>query len=114
MRNLIMFRQPVLSAGQCTQFRTCLLYTSGIEAVTAEALTGETAAETLQGFDFTNDWAVTDADYPVIKADAGEHKYDKTAPGEVWSGKPSRYYASGTGTAEEDVYKRQPYKRMNA
>lgn len=73
----------------------------GIEAVTAEALTGETAAETLQGFDFTNDWAVTDADYPVIKADAGEHKYDKTASGEVWSGKPSRYYASGTGTAED-------------
>ncbi len=63
-------------------------------------LKGLSVNKILKGFDFTNDWCAVSNDYPVIKKGAGNWLYDKTIPGEVWSGKLARVYASGEGTKE--------------
>ena len=63
-------------------------------------LKGASAEKVLKGFNFKNDWSATQNDYPVIKKCAGEWLYDNKRPGEIWSGKPARYYASGEGTKD--------------
>jgi len=63
-------------------------------------LKGTSAEKTLKGFNFKNDWSATKNDYPVIKKGAGEWLYDNSRPGETWSGKLARYYASGEGTKD--------------
>lgn len=60
-------------------------------------LQGANVSKVLKGFDFKNDWSATDS-YPVIKKGAGLWKYDNNAPGQTWSGKLARYYASGDGS----------------
>ena len=65
-----------------------------------EKLKDTVARETLVGFDFDNDWSVVAGDYPVLKPDAGLWMYDTSLPGDVWSGKPARFYASGDGTKQ--------------
>ena len=64
-------------------------------------LQGLSVSNVLKGFDFKNDWLAVDGDYPVIRKNAGAQTYDTNRPGEIWSGKLARYYASGQGTKED-------------
>ena len=72
----------------------------GITYVKESELKGAAAENTLIGFNFNEDWSLVDGDFPIVKKNAGEWRYDTTKPGEVWSGKISASYASGDGTKE--------------
>ena len=70
-------------------------YAGGITVVKDEAaFKGEAARTTLQGFDWSESWSVTDS-YPMPK----KHISSLGTVGGVWSGKIADGYAGGSGTA---------------
>ena len=76
---------------------------TGIETISAEDIKGEGAAEILKGFDFAYSWIIADSYPELVKSAGGLSAYDTLGPGQVWSGKPAKSYAGGSGT-EEDPY----------
>lgn len=76
---------------------------TGIKKVLEDNIRGESATEILKGFDFEYSWKTT-ADFPeLVRKSGGLSSYDSLAPGQVWSGKPAKEYAGGSGT-EGDPY----------
>lgn len=76
---------------------------AGVKKISADDIKGENAADTLKGFDFEYSWKTTSGFPEPVKKSGGLSSYDTLAPGQVWSGKPAKEYAGGSGT-EDDPY----------